>query len=360
MGIVSRVNSVLNSKSTGMFLFGFTGTYKVVNDYQKAPKHEKKNVLIRDTAILGGSAAGLVAYSLGRKNFINSPFKKHAEKLTIQCIDKIKNSNIWKSKYNILRQPIKFITKNSYNIVKDSIDSSLVLISGVLGGVTTDYLLNIGHTHKNYINQKIEKKSNQIVQETIEQTKQDKKQKDLLNPFNKFKKNMPDDFKNLDNMINEDTKKNIISNIYNMPEMKMFNNSFIGLQSFRIAEEKTFKDKLKCTTKSLLKDTLVPVFFLSLSSSVTKGMKSIIRVPIIFTTLCLGTMAANKKLTPMMSMFDMSIGHNGDKAGGIDGKIKVVDYNGKALNLVKPSSEEGGAAMDTQMDIMYNFLFGNN
>ena len=311
MGIVSRVNSVLNSKSTGMFLFGFTGTYKVVNDYQKAPKHEKKNVLIRDTAILGGSAAGLVAYSLGRKNFINSPFKKHAEKLTIQCIDKIKNSNIWKSKYNILRQPIKFITKNSYNIVKDSIDSSLVLISGVLGGVTTDYLLNIGHTHKNYINQKIEKKSNQIVQETIEQTKQDKKQKDLLNPFNKFKKNMPDDFKNLDNMINEDTKKNIISNIYNMPEMKMFNNSFIGLQSFRIAEEKTFKDKLKCTTKSLLKDTLVPVFFLSLSSSVTKGMKSIIRVPIIFTTLCLGTMAANKKLTPMMSMFDTDEGVKG-------------------------------------------------
>lgn len=70
--------------------------------------------------------------------------------------------------------------------------------------------------------------------------------------------------------------------------------------------------------------------------------------------------ADKKEVASMMSMFDMSIGHNGDKAGGIDGKIKVVDYNGKALNLVKPSSEEGGAAMDTQMDIMYNFLFGNN
>ena len=303
MGIVSSVNSVLNSKSTGMFLFGFTGTYKVVNDYQKAPKHEKKNVLIRDTAILAGSAAGLVAYNMGRKNFINSPFKKHAEKLTTQFIDKVKNSNIWKSKYNILRQPIKFITQNSYNIVRDSLDSSLVLLSGVLGGVTTDYLLNIGHTHKNYINQKIENKSNQIAKEQMESETVNKKIPEL-NPFNKFKKNMPEDFKYLDSMIDEKTKKNIIGNIYNMPEMRMFNNSFIGLQSFRIAEEKTFKDKLKCTTKSLLKDTLVPVFFLSLSSSVTKGMKSIVRVPIIFATLCLGTMAANKKLTPMLSMFD--------------------------------------------------------
>ena len=70
--------------------------------------------------------------------------------------------------------------------------------------------------------------------------------------------------------------------------------------------------------------------------------------------------ADKKEVAAMMSMFDMSIGHNGDKAGGIDGKIKAVDYNGKALNLLKPSSEEGGAAVDSQMEIMYNFLFGNN
>ena len=304
MGIVSSVNSVLNSKSAGMFLFGFTGAYKVVNDYQKAPQHEKKKVLIRDTAILGGSAAGLVAYTIGRKNFINSPLKKNAEKLTAQFINKVKESKLWKSKYNILKQPIKFITKNTYNIVRDSIDSSLVLLSGVIGGVATDYLLNIGNTHKNYMTEKIEKKSNEIVQEVIDSHELDKQGTNIFNPFKKFKKNMPDDLKHFDNMIDENTKKNIIGNIYNMPEMRVFNNSFIGLQSFRIAEEKTFKDKLKCTTKSLLKDTLVPVFFLSLSSSITKGMKSIIRVPIIFSTLCLGTMAANKKLTSMLSMFD--------------------------------------------------------
>ena len=67
-----------------------------------------------------------------------------------------------------------------------------------------------------------------------------------------------------------------------------------------------------------------------------------------------------KEVASMMSMFDMSLGLNGDKAGKIDGKIKVADYNGRALNLVKPSTEEGGAAMESQMEIMYNFLFGTN
>lgn len=70
--------------------------------------------------------------------------------------------------------------------------------------------------------------------------------------------------------------------------------------------------------------------------------------------------ADKKEVAAMMSMFDMSVGLNGDKAGGVNGKIKAVDYNANALNLVKPSTEEGGAVMDTKMKTMYNFLFGNN
>ncbi len=69
--------------------------------------------------------------------------------------------------------------------------------------------------------------------------------------------------------------------------------------------------------------------------------------------------ADKKEVAAMMSLFDMSIGHNGDKPGKVDGKIKVVDYSGRSMNLVKPSSENGGSAMDTLMQTMYNFLFGN-
>ena len=67
-----------------------------------------------------------------------------------------------------------------------------------------------------------------------------------------------------------------------------------------------------------------------------------------------------KEMAAMMSMFDMSIGLNGDKGGGLDGKIKAVDYNGNIANLVKPLSDQNGKAIDDKIKMMFNFLFGNN
>ena len=124
-----------------------------------------------------------------------------------------------------------------------------------------------------------------------------------VDPVTKLKSKFKDNVvsQDINNIVNEDTKNNIISNITNMPEMKVFTNTMIGLQSLRIAEEKTFKDKLRRTTSSLLKGTLVPMFFLSLTSNITKGMRSIYRVPIVFTSLVAGTMITNKKIDKKMS-----------------------------------------------------------
>ena len=97
--------------------------------------------------------------------------------------------------------------------------------------------------------------------------------------------------------------KNIISNITNMPEMRIFNNTMVGLQSFQVAEEKTFKDKLKHTTRSLVTNTLVPMFFLSLASNLTKGMKPILRLPLVFTSMVAGTMYTNKKIENKMGQY---------------------------------------------------------
>ncbi len=59
-----------------------------------------------------------------------------------------------------------------------------------------------------------------------------------------------------------------------------------------------------------------------------------------------------------LSMFDMSVGLLGDKAGGINGKIKAVDLNANTINLVKPSTSEKGKMMDEKLKGMYSFLFG--
>ena len=88
-----------------------------------------------------------------------------------------------------------------------------------------------------------------------------------------------------------------------MPEMKIFNSTMIGLQSFQIAEEKTFKDKLRHTTRNLITNTLVPMFYLSLASNVTKGIKkNFLRVPLVFASMVAGTMYTNKKLEKHINM----------------------------------------------------------
>lgn len=67
-----------------------------------------------------------------------------------------------------------------------------------------------------------------------------------------------------------------------------------------------------------------------------------------------------EEMATLGSMVDMSVGLEGDKAGGVNGKIKACDLNANMLNMVKPSDTTGGRAMDNKMQTMNNFLFGDN
>ena len=64
-----------------------------------------------------------------------------------------------------------------------------------------------------------------------------------------------------------------------------------------LAKEKEFDKRLHHTTKCMINDSLLPLFFLSTSSTLTKKMRTIYRVPIIFTSLVVGTMLGKKCLT---------------------------------------------------------------
>ena len=332
-GVISKVNRILNAKSTSVFMFGFTGTYKVFTDYKRAPESEKKNVLLKDTFILAGSATGLTAYTIGRNNFIASPLRKQSSKLIDKGVEKFKKTKAWHalntSVGKVIEKPLEVIAKHSYNIAKDCLDNTLLVASGILGALGVDYLIQVSHSHRNIVEEKTEKekvkvkvkpeavienemmhtplakikKSHNIIKrkqktESTENKNTQPQVNNYVDPVSKLKAKFKDNVvpQDINNIVNEDTKNNIISNITNMPEMKVFTNTMIGLQSLRITEEKTFKDKLRSTTNSLLKGTLVPMFFLSLASNVTKGMRSIYRVPLVFSSLVAGTMFANKKI----------------------------------------------------------------
>lgn len=67
-----------------------------------------------------------------------------------------------------------------------------------------------------------------------------------------------------------------------------------------------------------------------------------------------------REMAAMMSMFDMSVGLQGDKAGSINGKIKICDFRANMSNLIKPSNTADGAAMDNKLKGMFGFLYGEN
>ncbi|MGN1153380.1 MAG: hypothetical protein ACI4S3_05070 [Candidatus Gastranaerophilaceae bacterium] len=310
MSSVSSINQILNAKSTGMFLFGITGAYKVLTDYKNAPQEEKKSVLLRDSAILAGSAAGMIAYSSNRNSFLKSNIRKISSQFLDNKLEKLKTTKVWKninsSAVQHLKKPAEIIVKNAYNIGKDCLDNVLMVASGITGAIATDYLLQIGHRHKQILDTKLEDESGIcITKEKHKLSETESINVDENSHFNQFKdKIMNNSITNeFDSIVGEDAKKNILSNITNMPEMKLFNSTMIGLQSFQIAEEKTFKDKLRHTTRNLITNTLVPMFYLSLASNVTKGIKkNFLRVPLVFASMVVGTMYTNKKLEKHINM----------------------------------------------------------
>ena len=79
-----------------------------------------------------------------------------------------------------------------------------------------------------------------------------------------------------------------------MPQMRFLTSGMLGADAIDIAKDLEFDKRLKHTTKYLVNDTLIPLLFLSVSSALTKKMKSLYRIPIIFVSLIGGTMVTNK------------------------------------------------------------------
>ena len=86
------------------------------------------------------------------------------------------------------------------------------------------------------------------------------------------------------------------SRITDMPQMKIFTTGLIGAQAIDLAKEKEFDKRLNHTTRCMVNNSMLPLFFLSTSSTLTKNMRTIYRVPIIFTSLVCGTMLCKKML----------------------------------------------------------------
>ena len=91
--------------------------------------------------------------------------------------------------------------------------------------------------------------------------------------------------KNVDTVVSKNVQEEMFWRMTDFKAFNAFNSAFVGLAGLDITDDEKYSKQVKNATKYLLLNTLVPLFFFSLSSALTKKMKNIYRLPIMFTSL---------------------------------------------------------------------------
>lgn len=257
MKVNKALDKFVNSSMLSASIFVGSGAYKTYKDYKNSDEKYKNKFLLKDTVVLSGAALGMLANrSASREIERHKYFKKAAKSLTKYLINHKK-----------LTKPFLYTEK----IVKDLMSNFLMFSSGILGALGADYLLSKTGFEQPENNIQIEEQ-NKIVRYFDE---------------------------TLTKNVNTEIKEAVYSRITDMPQMNVFTTSLIGSQAIDLSKDREFDKRLKNTTKCLINNSLMPLFFLSTSSALTKHMKAGYRIPIIFSTLVGGTMLTNKIVEKM-------------------------------------------------------------
>lgn len=259
---LQRFDKFINSPKLSGSIFISCGAYKMYQDCKNAEGKHKTKFLVKDGVVLGGAALGMLAHaSISQKV------------LKINFVDKLtsKFSRFIEAKKNI-EKPAKYVKE----IASEVFSNFLAFSSGIIGALSADYLLSktgFEQPEKIIIEQEKSKLEQMIDERKIK-------------------------------VLNDETREIVNSRITDMPQMKFFSSSLIGAQAIDLAKEKEADKRLKHTTKCLITNSLLPLFFLSASSVMTNKLKTIYRIPIIFSALVGGTMLTNKYLEKYLKTLD--------------------------------------------------------
>lgn len=276
MNVLSGANKFLESKATAATVFAVTGLSKLASDYKDAPADKKHYTLTHDAFVLGASALGVAGYTFASKKIVKS---KGFTKLFNKMKTNIKG-HIEEKKYS---KPATKVLNYLQEVSTKCLDNTLMLGTGILGAIGADYLIHAIRLDKKIKQKKIlqtEDKSFDKINDTTNT---------LINSFKESGLN-----KTLDNAVGSEVKNSMYNRIFDFPAMKMFTTSMVGMQGFEVIQEKTLKARMMHTTKCLIANSVVPIFFLSTATSLTKKMNSALRLPLTFATMIFGTMYTNK------------------------------------------------------------------
>ena len=251
------INKILESSTLSAGIFIASGCYKTYKDYKTASPEYKDRFLVKDCVILSGAALGMFVNQAASNKIMKSKIYNRA----INDISK---------KVNIsgIKNGIKTSLQYTTEIVRELSAGFMSTAAGIIGALSADYLLS---------------------KTSFEQPKNIpyEPEKDKISTY------IED---NLAKFTDENTRNVLYTSVSDLPKIKILTSGTIGADAINIAQHKELDKKLQNTTEYLVNDTLVPLIFLSASSTLTKHLKAKLRVPIIFLSLFCGTLTTQKIL----------------------------------------------------------------
>ena len=268
-------NKLINTRNLEAGIFILMGAAKTVHDYRSVGEKYKQKILLNDVVVLGASSAGMLGYrALGHNKTLNNKIFKPSVEYLHGKFNKFYNSDFAQKhlvgKFDHLYRPLQTPIEYSKNIIASCISNTAMVGAGLFSAILADFLLT-----KNGLG--IHKLKNKKEDTPATPPKQ-------LVMVEKFKKKI------VDTVVSKDVQEEMF---WRMTDFKLFsalNSAFVGLAGLDITDNEKYSKQVKNATKYLLLNTMVPLFFFSLSSALTKKIKNIYRFPIMFASLVTGSL----------------------------------------------------------------------
>lgn len=251
-----------------------------MQDYRSVGEDYKQRILLNDTVVLGSSCAAMVGYrALGHSKFLNEKCFKPIVNAVHNKYMKLYNSDFaqkhFVGKLDALYHPLHKPLEMSKEIIGNCISDTLMVASGLFGAIAGDYALTKSGfgIHKT---KKLKTEEQTIPRQLVQ--------------VENFKK------KNVDTVIDKKIQEEVFWRVLDFPVFNVLTSPFVGLQGLAITDDEKYSKQVKNASKYLLVNSLVPLFFFSLSSALTKKLKNIYRVPIVFASLMTGTLGVKAVL----------------------------------------------------------------